>query len=114
MLLTASSIVAIVSGMIDVPGASDVAPTGEEVHVYEVAPADNQRQFVSIDAAPQPDLPHAGYPGAHHHLEETRRASTRSSDTCSRHDDSPPVPRHPDWPSSAWGSSRTSRRTAWC
>ncbi|MET1049715.1 MAG: MMPL family transporter [Acidimicrobiales bacterium] len=50
-LLTASSIEAAVGGLLVVPGASDVAPTGEEVQAaYDVAPEDIQVSTVSPDA----------------------------------------------------------------
>jgi hypothetical protein len=50
-LLTASSIEAAVGGLLVVPGASDVSPTGEEVQAaYDVAPADIQASTVSPDA----------------------------------------------------------------
>ncbi|MET0160598.1 MAG: MMPL family transporter, partial [Acidimicrobiales bacterium] len=50
-LLTASSIEAAVGGLLIVPGASDVAPTGEEVQAaYDVAPEDIQVSTVSPDA----------------------------------------------------------------
>jgi uncharacterized protein len=48
-LLTAASIVSTVSGIVnDVPGASHVAPTGEEARAaYDIAPADIQKSTVS-------------------------------------------------------------------
>ena len=50
-LLSASSIEAAVGGLLVVPGASDVSPTGEEVEAaYEVAPVDIQVSTVSPDA----------------------------------------------------------------
>lgn len=49
-LLTSSSIVATVSDLLVVPGASSVPPTGEEVQAaYEVAPPDIQQALVSPD-----------------------------------------------------------------
>jgi hydrophobe/amphiphile efflux-3 (HAE3) family protein len=50
-LLTASSIEAAVGGLLIVPGASDVSPTGEEVEAaWNAAPADIQVSTVSPDA----------------------------------------------------------------
>ncbi|HEY8057787.1 MAG TPA: MMPL family transporter, partial [Acidimicrobiales bacterium] len=50
-LLSASSIEAAVGGLLVVPGASDVSPTGEEVQAaYDVAPVDIQVSTVSPDA----------------------------------------------------------------
>jgi predicted RND superfamily exporter protein len=48
-LLTAAGIVSTVSGIVnDVPGASHVAPTGEEARAaYDIAPADIQKSTVS-------------------------------------------------------------------
>ena len=49
-LLTASSIEAAVGGLLQVPGASDISPTGAEVEAaYEVAPTDIQVSTVSPD-----------------------------------------------------------------
>lgn len=49
-LLTPSSMVATVSDLLVVPGASSVAPTGEEVQAaYDVAPPDIQQSLVSGD-----------------------------------------------------------------
>ncbi len=49
-LITSSSMVATVSDLLVVPGASSVAPTGEEVRAaYEVAPPDIQQALVSPD-----------------------------------------------------------------
>lgn len=49
-LVTSSSMVATVSDLLVVPGASSVAPTGEEVQAaYDVAPPDIQRSLVSSD-----------------------------------------------------------------
>ncbi len=49
-LLTASSIEAAVGGLLVVPGASDVSPTGAEVEAaFEVAPADVQASTVNAD-----------------------------------------------------------------
>jgi hypothetical protein len=50
-LLTASSIVTTVSFLMEIPGASDVAPTGEEVATaYELAPEDIQKSTGNLDA----------------------------------------------------------------
>jgi hydrophobe/amphiphile efflux-3 (HAE3) family protein len=50
-LLTGSSIVSTVSDLMEVPGASDVAPLGEEVEsVYDIAPEDIRRSTVNPDA----------------------------------------------------------------
>jgi hydrophobe/amphiphile efflux-3 (HAE3) family protein len=49
-LLTASSIVTTVSFLMEIPGASDVAPTGDEVRqAYEVAPRDIQLSTGDVD-----------------------------------------------------------------
>ncbi len=49
-LITSSSMVATVSDLLVVPGASSVAPTGEEVQAaYDVAPPDIQESLVSSD-----------------------------------------------------------------
>lgn len=49
-LITSSSMVATVSDLLVVPGASSVAPTGEEVQAaYDVAPPDIQQSLVSSD-----------------------------------------------------------------
>jgi uncharacterized protein len=49
-LLTASSIEGAMSGILDIPGASDIAPTGAEVEAaYEVAPRDIQVSTVADD-----------------------------------------------------------------
>lgn len=49
-LLTASSMEATVAGLLEVPGASDIAPTGAEVRaVYEAAPRDIQVATVNDD-----------------------------------------------------------------
>jgi hydrophobe/amphiphile efflux-3 (HAE3) family protein len=49
-LLTASSIVTTVSFLMEVPGASDVPPTGEEVKAaFDVAPRDIQRSTANLD-----------------------------------------------------------------
>jgi predicted RND superfamily exporter protein len=49
-LLTASSVVTTVSFLMEVPGASDVAPTGEEVKAaFDVAPEDIQRSTANLD-----------------------------------------------------------------
>ena len=49
-LLTASSIVTTVSFLMEIPGASDVAPTGEEVRAaFEVAPRDIQLSTGNLD-----------------------------------------------------------------
>jgi predicted RND superfamily exporter protein len=49
-LLTASSIVTTVSFLLEIPGASDVAPTGAEVEAaYEVAPPDIQISTANLD-----------------------------------------------------------------
>jgi hydrophobe/amphiphile efflux-3 (HAE3) family protein len=51
-LLTASSIEAAVGGLLQVPGASDIAPTGAEVEAaYEVAPEDIQVSTVGDDGS---------------------------------------------------------------
>jgi uncharacterized protein len=50
-LLTASSIVTTVAFLLEVPGASTIAPTGEDVErAYGVAPPDIQRALVNPDA----------------------------------------------------------------
>lgn len=50
-LLTASSIVTTVSFLLDIPGASTMAPLGEDVAAaYEVAPEDIQLSTVNLDA----------------------------------------------------------------
>jgi hydrophobe/amphiphile efflux-3 (HAE3) family protein len=50
-LLTASSVVTTVSFLLDIPGASTLPPTGEDVaRAYEVAPPDIQRSTVNPDA----------------------------------------------------------------
>jgi len=50
-LVTGSSIESIVGGLLAVPGASDIAPTGAEVKAaYDVAPPDIQAILVSPDA----------------------------------------------------------------
>jgi hydrophobe/amphiphile efflux-3 (HAE3) family protein len=50
-LLTASSIVTTVSFLMEIPGASDVAPTGEEVAAaYALAPEDIQKSTGNLDA----------------------------------------------------------------
>jgi uncharacterized protein len=50
-LLTASSIVTTVAFLLEVPGASTLAPTGEDVErAYAVAPPDIQRALVNPDA----------------------------------------------------------------
>jgi hydrophobe/amphiphile efflux-3 (HAE3) family protein len=49
-LLTASSIVTTVSFLMEIPGASDVPPTGEEVKAaFDVAPEDIQRSTGNLD-----------------------------------------------------------------
>jgi uncharacterized protein len=49
-LLTASSIVTTVSFLMEIPGAGDVAPTGEEVRAaFEVAPRDIQLSTGNVD-----------------------------------------------------------------
>ena len=49
-LLTASSIVTTVSFLMEIPGAGDVAPTGEEVaRAYELAPEDIKRSTANED-----------------------------------------------------------------
>ncbi len=51
VLLTASSIVTTVSFLMEIPGATIIPPTGEEVAAaYEVAPPDLQASFVATDA----------------------------------------------------------------
>jgi uncharacterized protein len=50
-LLTASSIVTTVSFLMEIPGASDVAPTGAEVAAaYELAPEDIQKSTGNLEA----------------------------------------------------------------
>lgn len=50
VLLTASSIVTTVSFLMEIPGASDVAPTGAEVQAaYELAPDDIKLSTVNLD-----------------------------------------------------------------
>ena len=50
-LLTASSVVTTVSFLMEIPGASDVAPTGEEVRAaFDAAPEDIQRSVANLDA----------------------------------------------------------------
>jgi uncharacterized protein len=50
-LLTASSVVTTVSFLMEIPGASDVAPTGEEVRAaFDVAPPDIQRSVGNLEA----------------------------------------------------------------
>jgi predicted RND superfamily exporter protein len=49
-LLTASSVVTTVSFLMEVPGASDVPPTGAEVRsAFDVAPVDIQRSTANLD-----------------------------------------------------------------
>ncbi len=49
-LLTASSVVTTVSFLMEIPGASDVAPTGDEVRAaFEVAPRDIQLSTGNVD-----------------------------------------------------------------
>lgn len=49
-LLTASSVVTTVSFLMEIPGASNVAPTGEEVRAaFEVAPRDIQLSTANLD-----------------------------------------------------------------
>jgi predicted RND superfamily exporter protein len=53
-LLTASSIVTTVSFILDIPGASTLAPTGADVSAaYDVAPKDIQRATANLDAGAQ-------------------------------------------------------------
>lgn len=50
-LLTASSVVTTVSFLMEIPGASDVAPTGEEVRAaFDVAPEDIQKSTANQEA----------------------------------------------------------------
>ena len=107
-LLTGSSIETSVGDLITVPGASDIAPTGDEVRAaFDVAPDDLKVSTVSPEATDMNIVFRAGPVLARG--SGTDRAG-RSATTPKRRRAS--RSRRPASPSSASGCSRTSRRTA--
>ena len=108
-LLTGSSIETAVGDIInDVPGASDIAPTGAEVKAaYDVAPKDLQRSAVAADGtAFNIVVPH----GARLARGAARRSCASSATRPIPHPGSAPPRRAWRW--SAWGCSTTSSPTA--
>ena len=109
-LLTASSIVTTVSFLMEIPGAGNVPPLGAEVEAaFEVAPPDIQKSTADgRRRRAQPHLPHR---------RRRPRGARRGRARRPRHRRSPGR-RLGDarraWPSWAWASSTTSRRTGSC